>query len=121
VLPHQRDRKDAGRVSRGLFAAAGKSGFLGIDVPDEYGGGVADFRFNAIVSEEVMRTGASAAGLGLTLHNDICIPYFLEYCSLGAEAALAAPHRLRPADHDDSNERTGRRVGPGLNHDVRPP
>jgi long-chain-acyl-CoA dehydrogenase len=65
----------AGRVPRGLFAAAGKSGFLGIDVFDEYGGRVADFRFNAIVSEEVRRTGASAAGLGLTLHNDICIPY----------------------------------------------
>ena len=40
-----------------------------------------DFRFNAAIMEEIMRIGAAAAGLGLTLHNDACLPYFLEYCS----------------------------------------
>jgi len=41
---------------------------------------VPDFRFNAVIGEEIMRAGAGAAGLGLTLHNDICLPYFLAYC-----------------------------------------
>lgn len=40
-----------------------------------------DFRFNAVMGEELAAAGASAAGLGLTLHNDICLPYFLTYCS----------------------------------------
>ena len=26
-----------------------------------------------------MRCGAAGAGLGLTLHNDICLPYFLAF------------------------------------------
>jgi alkylation response protein AidB-like acyl-CoA dehydrogenase len=42
---------------------------------------VPDFRFNAVIMEEIMRTGAAGAGLGITLHNDVCLPYFLEYCS----------------------------------------
>jgi alkylation response protein AidB-like acyl-CoA dehydrogenase len=82
IVPHDDRWAKDGIVPRELFAIAGKSGFLGIDVPEEYGGGgVRDFRFNAVITEELMRSGAAAAGLGLTLHNDICMPYFLAYCS----------------------------------------
>ena len=54
-----------------------------MDVPEEYGGGgVPDFRFNAVIVEEIMRTGAARRrASGITLHNDICLPYFLEYCT----------------------------------------
>ncbi|MGH3809268.1 MAG: acyl-CoA dehydrogenase family protein, partial [Pseudonocardiaceae bacterium] len=31
-----------------------------------------------VLGEEVMFAGAAGAGLGLTLHNDICLPYFLD-------------------------------------------
>jgi alkylation response protein AidB-like acyl-CoA dehydrogenase len=80
VVPHHEQWEAAGIVPRELFTAAGKSGFLAMDVPEEFGGGgVADFRFNAVIAEEVMRCGAAAAGLGLSLHNDICLPYFLAY------------------------------------------
>ncbi|MEK6441064.1 acyl-CoA dehydrogenase family protein [Pseudonocardia sp. T1-2H] len=82
IVPHDDRWAEDGIVPRELFATAGKSGFLGIDVPEEYGGGgVRDFRFNAVITEELMRSGAAAAGLGLTLHNDICMPYFLAYCT----------------------------------------
>ena len=30
-----------------------------------------------VLHEEIQRAGINAAGLGLTLHNDICLPYFL--------------------------------------------
>jgi alkylation response protein AidB-like acyl-CoA dehydrogenase len=81
IVPHH-ERWDAdGIVPRELFTTAGAAGFLGIDIPEEYGGGgVKDFRFNAVEAEELMRSGAAAAGLGLTLHNDIVLPYFLAYC-----------------------------------------
>jgi alkylation response protein AidB-like acyl-CoA dehydrogenase len=82
VAPHTAQWERDGIVPRELFAAAGELGFLGMAVPEEYGGpGVDDFRFNVVVSEELMRLGHTGFGLGLTLHNDICLPYFLEYCT----------------------------------------
>jgi alkylation response protein AidB-like acyl-CoA dehydrogenase len=81
VVPHLAEWDAAGIVPREVFAAAGRSGFLGMDVPEELGGGgVADFRFNTVIAEETMRAGAAGAGLGISLHNDICLPYFLAYC-----------------------------------------
>jgi alkylation response protein AidB-like acyl-CoA dehydrogenase len=72
----------AGIVPREVYAAAGAGGFLGMSVPERYGGaGAQDFRFNLIVGEETQRAGVSSLGLGITLQNDICLPYFLRYCN----------------------------------------
>ena len=80
IAPHVDAWAEAGITPRELFTAAGRQGFLGMDVPEEYGGGgVADFRFNAVLDEELLRVPDSGAGLGLSLHNDICLPYFLAY------------------------------------------
>jgi alkylation response protein AidB-like acyl-CoA dehydrogenase len=82
ITPHVDTWAAAGMVPRELFTTAGRQGFLGMDVPEEYGGGgVADFRFNAVLAEELLRVPDSGAGLGLSLHNDICVPYFLAYCT----------------------------------------
>jgi alkylation response protein AidB-like acyl-CoA dehydrogenase len=82
VVPHLTEWEAAGIVARELFATAGKAGFLGMAVPEELGGGgVDDFRFNMVIGEEAIRAGAAAAGLGITLHNDVALPYFLRYCS----------------------------------------
>ena len=82
IAPHVDDWSAAGITPRELFTAAGRQGFLGIEVPEEYGGGgVADFRFNAVLGEELLRTPDAGAGLGIALHNDICLPYFLSYCT----------------------------------------
>jgi alkylation response protein AidB-like acyl-CoA dehydrogenase len=82
VVPHKEDWDDAGIVPRSLFAEAGRHGYLAMAVPEEYGGGgVDDFRYNLVIGEEIQSVGAGAAGLGLTLHNDICLPYFLRYCT----------------------------------------
>ena len=82
IVPNLERWESDSIVPRELFTTAGTSGFLGIDIPEEHGGGgVKDFRFNAVISEELMRAGAAAAGLGMTLHNDICLPYFLAYCN----------------------------------------
>jgi alkylation response protein AidB-like acyl-CoA dehydrogenase len=82
IAPHVDEWSAAGITPRELFTAAGKQGLLGVDVPEEYGGGgVPDFRFNAVLGEELLRTPDAGAGLGIGLHNDICVPYFLSYCS----------------------------------------
>jgi alkylation response protein AidB-like acyl-CoA dehydrogenase len=46
--------------------------------PEHYGGGgVDDFRFNAVISEEVMGADVFGSGMCITLHNDVALPYFL--------------------------------------------
>lgn len=78
VAPHHEEWEAAGIVPRGLFLSAGRHGFLGLAVPAEHGGaGIDDFRFNVIMQEEFQFAGAHASGAGITLHNDICLPYFL--------------------------------------------
>ncbi|MEV7863011.1 acyl-CoA dehydrogenase family protein [Streptomyces hirsutus] len=78
ITPHLEEWESAGIVPRELFTAAGKAGFIGMAVPSEYGGGgVPDFKFSAVIAEEIGATGISGAGLGLGTHNDICLPYIL--------------------------------------------
>ncbi len=77
VVPHHAEWEKAGLVDRSLWTEAGKQGFLGMDVPEQYGGGgVKDFRYNAVLDEEIVRVGASGVGWGL--HNDVVAPYLLE-------------------------------------------
>lgn len=77
VVPHHGKWEKDGIVPREVWTAAGKVGLLGLGVPEEYGGsGVKDYRFNAVVSEEICR--AHASGLGFTLQNDVMAPYLVE-------------------------------------------
>ncbi|WP_051795167.1 acyl-CoA dehydrogenase family protein [Streptomyces sp. NRRL S-87] len=77
IVPHHAAWERAGLVDREVWRKAGALGLLGIDVPVEWGGGgTADFRYQVIISEELMRVGAT--GVGFALHNDVVAPYLLE-------------------------------------------
>ncbi len=77
VVPHADEWEQAGLVDKTMFRKAGANGFLGMEIPEALGGGgVDDFRFNVIIDEEIMRAGVMASGMCITLHNDICLPYF---------------------------------------------
>ena len=82
MTPYYLDWERDGIAPRELFAAAGRYGFVGMSVPERHGGGGSDdFRFNQVIAEELAAAGIGGAGLGLTLHNDITTPYFVEYCN----------------------------------------
>ncbi|ASF06197.1 MULTISPECIES: acyl-CoA dehydrogenase family protein [Nocardia] len=77
VAPNHAQWEEQGIVDRSVWLEAGKQGFLGMAMPEEYGGGgVKDFRYNAIVAEESVR--GQYSGLGFALHNDVIAPYLLE-------------------------------------------
>jgi len=76
IVPQHARWEADGQVSREVWLAAGQAGLLGMDVPEEYGGGgVADFRYNAVLIEELAAGGAS--GVGFALQNDVVAPYLL--------------------------------------------
>ncbi len=79
IAPHHAQWEKDGVVPREVWAKAGAAGLLGATVPEEYGGPGADFRYNAIVSEELARCGYSGPGFGL--HSDIAVPYIVHYGS----------------------------------------
>ncbi|QMU22347.1 acyl-CoA dehydrogenase family protein [Gordonia rubripertincta] len=77
AVPHTADWEEAGEVSRDFWTAAADQGLVGFAAPEQYGGGgLRDFRFNAVLNEEVVRTGTVGDGFSLT--NDIVLPYFLD-------------------------------------------
>jgi alkylation response protein AidB-like acyl-CoA dehydrogenase len=81
VTPNVAKWESEGRVDKEMFRKAGSAGLLGMAVPEEHGGGgVSDFRFNVVIGEELMRGDAMASGMCITLHNDVCLPYFLHLC-----------------------------------------
>src|SRR5690606_38416463 len=77
ATPHQEQWEKDGIIDKQLYVEAAKFGLLGFSVPEEFGGGgvSGDFRYNAIVAEEVTR--ASSGGPAFTLQNDVIAPYML--------------------------------------------
>jgi alkylation response protein AidB-like acyl-CoA dehydrogenase len=81
VAPNVAKWESEGRVDKEMFRKAGDAGLLGMAIPVEHGGGgVSDFRFNMVIGEEFMRGDAMASGMCITLHNDVCLPYFIGLC-----------------------------------------
>jgi alkylation response protein AidB-like acyl-CoA dehydrogenase len=82
IVPNYIEWEAAGITPREVFLEAGASGFLGMAVPEQYGGGgVDDYRFNQILNEQIADAGVTGSGLGISLHNDTCLPYFLSFAS----------------------------------------
>ncbi|HEU4674527.1 MAG TPA: acyl-CoA dehydrogenase family protein [Motilibacteraceae bacterium] len=76
---HEQWERD-GIVPRDVWVEAGRQGLLGMAVSEQYGGGGADdFRFNAVLDEEIIRAGTS--GLGFVVHNDVNAPYLIRLCT----------------------------------------
>jgi alkylation response protein AidB-like acyl-CoA dehydrogenase len=74
VAPFHAQWEKDGIVPREVWLSGGAQGLLGFDVDEQYGGGgVGDFRYNAVLDEELTRIGASGVGFGL--HNDVVGPY----------------------------------------------
>src|SRR5271168_709563 len=74
VAPHAERWERERIVDRSAFLAAGKYGLIGFNMPEQFGGGGSDdFRFNAVIIEELAKFGPGAPALNL--QNDIVCPY----------------------------------------------
>ncbi|MEV4235521.1 MULTISPECIES: acyl-CoA dehydrogenase family protein [unclassified Nocardia] len=78
VVPHYPDWERAGQMPREIFERMGELGLLGTAIPEEYGGGgVRDYRFNAVLQEEAYRALVTLSTVRTQI--DVILPYFLEY------------------------------------------
>ncbi|MGV9824000.1 acyl-CoA dehydrogenase family protein [Gordonia sp. NPDC003429] len=79
ITPTHEAWEESGQWDRTLFTEAGKNGLLGFEVAEDFGGpGVDDFRYNAILIDEIARTGAAAEAIAFSLQNDVVLPYLTE-------------------------------------------
>jgi acyl-CoA dehydrogenase len=67
--------REAGQVERSFWRETGAAGFLGVMVPQAYGGPGADFRHELVLLDVVARQNLEGFALGL--HNVIVTPYIL--------------------------------------------
>ena len=66
-------------IPRTIWEAAGAQGYLGLEIPDQYGGSLAeDYRFNAVLIEELSRVNAALAS-AFSIHFDIVAPYLVHF------------------------------------------
>ncbi len=77
LVPHMEEWDEAGVVPKSFWKEAAEQGFVCPQVPEAYGGPGGDFRFNAIVNEELCYTGQ--ASVGIPGHNDLCCNYILNF------------------------------------------
>jgi len=78
LYPHLDRWEEDGIVDREFWKAYGEAGLLCPQVPAEYGGLGLDYRFNAVIGEELSYAGSSA---GVTLQSDITVDYIINYGS----------------------------------------
>jgi alkylation response protein AidB-like acyl-CoA dehydrogenase len=80
AAPHADAWEAAGIVDREFWKNAARQGLVAFAAPEDLGGaGLDDFRFNAILDEEVVATGSVGDGFSLT--NDIVAPYLIDLAS----------------------------------------
>lgn len=83
IMPVRDKHRQERVISRDVWLEAGRQGFLGLGVPAEHGGtDIEDFRFNAVLGEELSRAGAAYAS-AFAIHIDIVAPYLLELSTEG--------------------------------------
>ncbi len=86
ITPYNAEWEKQKMVSREIWQKLGENGFLGIQAPEHLGGlNIRDFRYNAILIEELGLSGCSAPAVGFPLHSDIVMPYILHYATEAAK------------------------------------
>ncbi|MDB5867711.1 MAG: acyl-CoA dehydrogenase [Polaromonas sp.] len=76
LVPNLERWEQEGIVDRAFWLACGEAGLLCPTVPEQYGGLGLDFRYNAVIDEELSYLGSAA---GLPLQSDVAVDYLVQH------------------------------------------
>ena len=85
-VPHLDQWRAEAGIPRSFFKLAGEHGLLCPTVPEQYGGPGGDFRYNAVVNEELTRSGVLP--VPVSVHSDIVANYLLHWGSEAQKSTL---------------------------------
>ncbi|ATD70077.1 MULTISPECIES: acyl-CoA dehydrogenase family protein [Gordonia] len=78
VVPVYHDWEKQGHPPREFYNRLGDLGVLGIEAPEEFGGGgVTDFTYSLVIAEETSAAGVTFGSY--SVHSNLILPYLMEY------------------------------------------
>lgn len=91
VAPHARAWDDAGWFSDELLPRMGELGFLGLTVPEAYGGQGGDYWSTVVLAEELPRGGSGSVSMAVAVQTDMATPPILKFGTEEQKQAYLAP------------------------------
>lgn len=80
VAPVYHDWEKQGHPPREFYNRLGELGVLGIEAPEEFGGGgVSDFTYSMVIAEETSAAGVTFGSY--SVHSNLILPYLVEYAT----------------------------------------
>ncbi|MCG7632269.1 acyl-CoA dehydrogenase family protein [Gordonia McavH-238-E] len=80
VAPVYHDWEKQGHPPREFYKRLGELGVLGIEAPEEFGGGgVSDFTYSMVIAEETSAAGVTFGSY--SVHSNLILPYLVEYAT----------------------------------------
>src|SRR6185295_18617637 len=74
-----------------VFPRMGELGFLGLSMPEAYGGQGGDYPCNLVLAEELVHAHCGGLGMGLAVHTDMATPPILAFGTEDQKQAYLAP------------------------------
>jgi alkylation response protein AidB-like acyl-CoA dehydrogenase len=78
IVPHVAEWEES-TFPDAIVRRMGELGFLGLSLPEEYGGQGGDYFANIVLAEEMARSGSGGLLMGLSVHTDMAMPPILEF------------------------------------------
>jgi alkylation response protein AidB-like acyl-CoA dehydrogenase len=90
LQPHA-DRWEEETFDDWVFPRMGELGFLGLSMPEEYGGQGGDYPCNLVLAEELVHAHCGGLAMGLAVHTDMATPPILAFGTEEQKQAYLAP------------------------------
>lgn len=75
AVPHLDAWEEAGEIPRSMYAQMGEMGFLGLSMPEQWGGSGLDFFFEIILLEELAKINSGGFGAAIGAHVYLSLPH----------------------------------------------